>query len=77
MRTPLISNAARGAAADDAPGQQVGGIVERISSAISLGMLAVGERLPAEVELAGQFGVAVRDGRTGKYNLYADVLSSK
>lgn len=59
MRTPLISNAARGAAADDAPGQQVGGIVERISSAISLGMLAVGERLPAEVELAGQFGVAV------------------
>lgn len=50
-----------GAAAlgDDRAGQQVGGIADRIASAISLGMLTVGERLPAEIELANQFGVAV------------------
>lgn len=34
-------------------------IAERITSSISLGMLAVGERLPNEQELAAQFGVAV------------------
>ncbi|MGI8392829.1 FadR/GntR family transcriptional regulator [Leucobacter sp. W1038] len=41
------------------PGHQVRGIAERISSAISLGMLRVGERLPPEAELASQFGIAV------------------
>lgn len=44
---------------DESTGQQVGGIAERIASTISLGMLTVGERLPAEIELANQFGVAV------------------
>lgn len=34
-------------------------IADRISSSISLGMLSVGERLPTEMELASQFGVAV------------------
>lgn len=34
-------------------------IADRIASSISLGMLAVGERLPNEMELASQFGVAV------------------
>lgn len=34
-------------------------IADRIASSISLGMLAVGERLPTEMELASQFGVAV------------------
>lgn len=43
----------------DAPGHQVRGIAERIASAISLGMLRVGERLPPEAELASQFGIAV------------------
>lgn len=58
MHTPILTRAAA-PVADDAAGQHVGGIAERISSAISIGMLAVGERLPAEVELANQFGVAV------------------
>lgn len=57
-RTPILSGTAPHSA-DEASGQQVGGIVERIATAISLGMLAVGERLPAEIELANQFGVAV------------------
>jgi DNA-binding FadR family transcriptional regulator len=43
----------------DTPGTQVGGIAERIATAISLGMLAVGERLPPEAELASQFSIAV------------------
>lgn len=43
----------------DSAGPQVGGIARRIISAISLGMLTVGERLPTEAELASQFGVAV------------------
>lgn len=34
-------------------------IADRIASSISLGMLSVGERLPTEMELASQFGVAV------------------
>lgn len=34
-------------------------IADRIASSISLGMLSVGERLPTELELASQFGVAV------------------
>lgn len=59
MRPNLLTSAASTEPGDDAPGQQVGGIVERISTAISVGMLAVGERLPAEIELASQFGVAV------------------
>ncbi|MBN9611942.1 MAG: FadR family transcriptional regulator [Actinobacteria bacterium] len=40
-------------------GSGVSGIAQRISSAISVGMLSVGERLPSEAELASQFGVAV------------------
>lgn len=43
----------------DVTGQQVGGIAQRIASAISVGMLTVGERLPPEAELASQFGIAV------------------
>lgn len=43
----------------DVTGQQVGGIAQRIASAISVGMLTVGERLPSEAELASQFGIAV------------------
>lgn len=43
----------------DSAGSQVSGIARRIASAISLGMLTVGERLPTEAELATQFGVAV------------------
>lgn len=57
MRTPILS--ATTVHGDEASGQQVGGIAERIASAISLGMLTVGERLPSEIELANQFGVAV------------------
>lgn len=34
-------------------------IADKIATSISLGMLSVGERLPTEVELAQQFGVAV------------------
>ncbi len=34
-------------------------IADRIADSISLGMLSVGERLPTEMELASQFGVAV------------------
>lgn len=40
-------------------------VADRISSSISLGLLAVGERLPPEVELAQQFGVAVNTLRKG------------
>lgn len=40
-------------------------VADRISASISLGLLAVGERLPAEVELAQQFGVAVNTLRKG------------
>ncbi len=55
----MLKNGTGHGPSEDVPGQQVGSIVERIASAISVGMLAVGERLPAEIELAGQFGVAV------------------
>ncbi|MET8427640.1 FCD domain-containing protein [Nocardia sp. NPDC004860] len=34
-------------------------IADRIASSISIGLLSVGERLPTEIELAHQFGVAV------------------
>ncbi len=44
---------------DGAPGPQVGGIADKISQSISLGMISVGGRLPTETELASQFGVAV------------------
>ena len=40
-------------------GSSAGGVTERIASAISMGMLSVGERLPPEAELASQFGIAV------------------
>lgn len=55
---PLLSSADT-VAEGELPGHQVRGIAERIASAISLGMLRVGERLPPEAELAGQFGIAV------------------
>lgn len=48
--TPLIAPAAGGGRADE--------VVQRISEAIHLGLLNDGERLPVEVELAAQFGVA-------------------
>ena len=52
--------------ADDPSGSASGAAVaERILSSISLGLLAVGERLPSEVELAQQFGVAVNTLRKG------------
>lgn len=56
--TKPSSNAAkeRAEAADEVP---LDGIAQRISTAISMGMLSVGERLPPELELANQFGVAV------------------
>jgi DNA-binding FadR family transcriptional regulator len=40
-------------------------VAERILSSISLGLLTVGERLPPEIELAQQFGVAVNTLRKG------------
>lgn len=40
-------------------GNPIGGIAGRISSAITLGLLSPGERLPTEADLAQQFGVAV------------------
>ncbi|GAA3528459.1 GntR family transcriptional regulator [Aeromicrobium flavum] len=48
--TPLLSPSASGGRADE--------VVRRITEAIHLGLLADGERLPAETELAAQFGVA-------------------
>lgn len=48
--TPLISPAVAGGRADE--------VVQRIVEAIHLGLLSDGERLPTEVELAAQFGVA-------------------
>lgn len=42
-----------------AAGVQGESIAQRIATAISLGMLSVGERLPPEAELANQFGIAV------------------
>lgn len=50
---------ARVAGADGDSVGSGGGIARRIASAISMGMLSVGERLPPEAELAAQFGVAV------------------
>lgn len=50
--------------APDAPVGRADEIVQRISEAIQLGLLDDGERLPVEVDLAAQFGVApmtVRD----------------
>lgn len=48
--TPLISPAVAGGRAEE--------VVQRIVEAIHLGLLSDGERLPTEVELAAQFGVA-------------------
>ena len=58
MHKPLLAHPAV-TGDGDATGQQVGGIAQRIASAISVGMLTVGERLPPEAELASQFGIAV------------------
>lgn len=48
--TPLLAPAVGGGRADE--------VVQRITEAIWLGLLGDGEKLPAEVELAAQFGVA-------------------
>lgn len=53
-------------------GQQVGGIAERISTAIASGILNVGEKLPPEAELATQFGVAVATLRKALATLRAE-----
>ncbi|GAA1607089.1 GntR family transcriptional regulator [Leucobacter chromiireducens subsp. chromiireducens] len=58
MQHPLLSDPSpRGTDSVSLP--QGDGIAQRIATAISLGMLSVGERLPPEAELASQFGVAV------------------
>lgn len=58
MQRPSLGSASPHGEAD--PGApSVEGIAQRIASAISIGVLTVGERLPVEAELAGQFGVAV------------------
>ncbi|KHL17072.1 DNA-binding FadR family transcriptional regulator [Mumia flava] len=54
--TPLLAPPSTGGRADE--------VVARVSEAIHLGLLSDGEKLPTEVELAAQFGVApmtVRD----------------
>ncbi len=48
--SPLVSPEISGGRADE--------IVERITEAIHLGLLDDGERLPVEIDLAAQFGVA-------------------
>ncbi|MFV0435513.1 MAG: FadR/GntR family transcriptional regulator [Leucobacter sp.] len=58
MRQPPLGQSSQHGEAD-AAGSNVGGITQRIASAISMGMLSVGERLPPEAELASQFGIAV------------------
>ena len=55
----LHSTRSDNGSAEGAPGPQVGGIADKISQSISLGMISVGDRLPPETELAAQFGVAV------------------
>ncbi len=67
---PTVSDAAQGGAplpfAEEASGSASGAAVaDRIASSISLGLLSVGERLPTEIELAQQFGVAVNTLRKG------------
>ncbi|UOQ58054.1 GntR family transcriptional regulator [Leucobacter allii] len=57
MQQPLLGGDAPRDSAAVGPG--VGSIAQRIATAISLGMLSVGERLPPESELAAQFGIAV------------------
>lgn len=57
---------------DAAAGPQIGGIAQRIASAISLGMLSVGERLPPEADLASQFGIAVATLRKALAELRAE-----
>lgn len=58
MQQPLLGQTPSRAESTPA-GPNVGGIAQRIASAISMGMLSVGERLPPEAELASQFGIAV------------------
>ncbi|MBL3698596.1 FadR/GntR family transcriptional regulator [Leucobacter luti] len=58
MQHPFIG-APSSHVAGPAAGFQGDGIAQRIATAISLGMLSVGERLPPEAELASQFGIAV------------------
>lgn len=54
------------AASDDAiQAGNAQAIADRIANSIALGLLAVGERLPPEIELAQQFGVAVATLRKG------------
>lgn len=69
MHSPVLGSALEGEAE---AGPQVGGIAQRIASTISLGMLAVGERLPAEIELANQFGIAVATLRKALAKLRAE-----
>ncbi|MFB9764712.1 FadR/GntR family transcriptional regulator [Nocardioides kongjuensis] len=64
--TPLISPSAVGGRADE--------VVQRISEAIHLGLLGDGERLPSEVELAAQFGVAPMTMRDALAALRAEGL---
>jgi GntR family transcriptional repressor for pyruvate dehydrogenase complex len=47
------------ATTDGGQGGSSAAIADRIASSISIGLLSVGERLPTEIELAQQFGVAV------------------
>ncbi len=51
---------------------QISGIAQKIASAISVGMLSVGERLPPEADLAGQFGIAVATLRKALAELRAE-----
>lgn len=71
MHQPLLSPAPASGDIDPA-GSPVGGIAQRIASAISMGMLSVGERLPPEAELANQFGIAVATLRKALAKLRAD-----
>lgn len=64
--TPLISPAAVGGRAEE--------VVQRISEAIHLGLLSDGEKLPSEIELAAQFGVAPMTMRDALAALRAEGL---
>ncbi len=64
--TPLLAPAAAGGRADE--------VVQRISEAIYLGLLSDGEKLPVEVELAAQFGVAPMTMREALATLREDGL---
>ncbi|MFD5599534.1 FadR/GntR family transcriptional regulator [Leucobacter sp. NPDC058333] len=53
-------------------GPHISGIAQKIATAISVGMLSVGERLPPEADLAGQFGIAVATLRKALAELRAE-----